>query len=316
MKMPSAFRITRIGFILVLVGAGIAPSHHAQAEDTKPIAANQSPPSNSANEATPPSSTAAASAPPEQAQEVALLSERGFPIVGAQKTTSGEWIYPAPDCQGGKGTVPIPTWLTRVTFYAALCVHGLKKKKLTVEIGTNLMSYADKDNGDAARKYQVYYSLQRIEIAPNAKQVVWAMCGGGGEWLDNGSRVMPGTRLPKHITDKLEQQLDIIQRIEEEWTGNKNLLRTLEKIENNKTSQNSLFLRSKIKELDMALTDTAGLLRDTLINENRILLKQSNAMANISKPTQPYPVPRTDPNPAPTVGTRKKTQKEWLDDKP
>jgi hypothetical protein len=196
-------------------------------------------------------------------------------------------IFTVPDCQGGKTVAPL--WIRRVPFWAALCVHGLQKKPLRVDVGTSLVAHIDLDNGDAVNHYQVYYALEQVHVPPNEKRLVWSVCGGAGEWLNSGTRVIPSHRLPAAKSYIIAEHVDTLQAIE------KDLIMSRYNFRIATTPVNKSYFKSKIGQLDVALTDAAGLLRDAIIKENRVLLSRS--------PGAGVPAPRSSPsNPPPGGG--------------
>jgi len=175
--------------------------------------------------------------------------------------------FTVPDCNGGR--VRAPRWLTRVPFWAALCIHAPAQKDARVDIGSNLVSHDGISDGRAAVEYQVYYSLSQIVIPRGRKQVVWAVCGGAGDWLWSGSRVIPGHRLPGGSTTKLAGHLSTLIAIDADIEMFSALLLAAG------SSSNARDIENRLKLLDSTLTDAAGLLRDALIQENRTVLTKS-----------------------------------------
>jgi hypothetical protein len=173
-----------------------------------------------------------------------------------------------PDCNGGR--IAAPLWLRRIPFWAALCVHGTPNLSLNVEVGTNLIKHVDLRNGDSASFYQVYYALNAIHVERNQKKVVWAVCGGGGINLNNGERVIVSTKLPRAkaelLSTHVNQLIEINNGLDQKWQ----LFHSLTKPED------KTIIKKDIDQLELSLTDSAGLLRDALIHENRGVLRQPN----------------------------------------
>lgn len=176
-----------------------------------------------------------------------------------------------PDCHGGK--IKAPLWLLRIPFWAALCVHGPAKKSIKVDIGTNLIAHPGLADASAVTEHQVYYSLRQIEVPAGQKQIVWAVCGGGGDWLWNGTRVVPGHRLPAGNSKRLAAQVNVLEGI----ASDIELFRGM--LARTRSGDDARELEKRIKQLDDALTDAAGLLRDALIRENHVLLTKSGRPA-------------------------------------
>jgi hypothetical protein len=176
--------------------------------------------------------------------------------------------FTVPDCQGGKTVAPI--WIRHVPFWAALCVHGLSKNSLRVDVGTSLVAHANLDDGTAANRFQVYYALEQVLVPPNDKGLIWAMCGGAGEWLLSGTRVIPTHRLPAKESRVIAEHIDTLKTIENDLVMFKQSFRAAT------TAIDKNFFKSKLDELNVALTDAAGLLRDAVIKENRMVLSRSS----------------------------------------
>lgn len=208
--------------------------------------------------------------------------------------------YKVPDCQGSRTVAPI--WVRHVPFWAALCVHGLPGKSLRVDVGTSLISHDDLDNGDSANRYQVYYALVPIRVPANGKGLVWAMCGGGGEWLKSGTRVVPTHRLPAAKARLIAEHVDMLRGIETDFIMFMNNLRTAT------TAANRTYYTRGVAQLKTALVDAAGLLRDAVIKENRMILSRRPVVgAGSVKPPRPQPPPPSAkpprPQPPPSAGT-------------
>lgn len=201
--------------------------------------------------------------------------------------------FTVPNCHGGK--IVAPFWVRRVPFWAALCVHGLPKKPLKVDVGTSLVAYKDLANGDAANHYQVYYSLDQVQVPSNDKRLIWAMCGGAGGGLDSGSRVIPTHRLPAAKSRIIAEHIDMLKALEFDLVMSKQNFRLAT------TTANKDYFKSKIEQLDAALTDAAGLLRDAVIKENRIIfLRLQPSITNAPRPltgvgASVVPPPRISP---------------------
>lgn len=192
--------------------------------------------------------------------------------------------YEVPDCRGGRTKAPL--WIRHVPFWAALCVHGLPEKSLRVDVGTSLIAHDDLDNGDSANRYQVYYALEQIRVPANSKGLVWAMCGGGGEWLKSGTRVVPTHRLPAAKSRLIAEHVDILKGIEADFVMFMNNWRTAT------TAANKTYYKRGVAQLKTALVDAAGLLRDAVIKENRMLLsRQPTAQAPNAKTARPKAAP-------------------------
>jgi hypothetical protein len=174
--------------------------------------------------------------------------------------------YKVSDCQGGH--VIAPLWIRHVPFWAALCVHGLPGKSLRVDVGTSLILHEDLENGDAANLYQVYYALDQVRVPANGKSLVWAMCGGGGEWLKSGTRVVPTHRLPAAKSDLIAKQVDTLRAIEADF------VMFMKNLQGAKTEDDIKYYKRGVAQLKIALIDAAGLLRDAVIKDNRMILSR------------------------------------------
>jgi hypothetical protein len=159
-------------------------------------------------------------------------------------------------------------------------VHGLSKKSLRVDVGTSLVAHTALDDGDAVNHYQVYYALEQIRVPPDGKHLVWAMCGGGGDWLKSGTRVIPTHRLPAKKSRLIAEHVDMLQAVQSDLVMMKQSLRTAP------TPAQTNYFKTKIAELDAALENAAGLMRDAIIKENRTILSRTSG-TGMSIPTLP-----------------------------
>lgn len=185
---------------------------------------------------------------------------------GAPAAVFEEWVS---DCNGGK--VRAPLWLTRVPVWAALCVQAPAKVRVNIDVGTNLVAHEGLSNGDAVSFFQVYYSLSKVRVMPNEKQVVWAVCGGGGINLQHGDRVVPASVLPSATAGMLVRHVSQLIQINTERDKFERLFR------NSTDPTDKKDLNVVVDQLDLALTDAGGLLRAALIKENHLALGQPGA---------------------------------------
>lgn len=223
------------------------------------------------------------------ADGVAELTDEEIERIGLADDPEAE-TFTIPDCRGGK--IVAPLWIRNVPFWAALCVHGLPKKPLRVDVSTSLVAHAELNNGDAVNRFQVYYALEQVRVAPNEKGLIWAMCGGGGNDLTNGSRVVPAHRLPAEKSTKIAEHVTTLKAIGRDLIMARYTLRTT------KDPIKQRYLKRQIKDLDGALKDAAGLLRDAIIKENRSLLSRISGQG--APPTSSSPAPGP-PSPPPGV---------------
>jgi hypothetical protein len=186
---------------------------------------------------------------------------------------NGGWLVP--DCNGGR--IKAPVWLTHVPFWAALCVHAPAQKDLTVDVGTSLIAHDGLNDASSAREHQVYYALKQITVPKGDKKVIFAVCGGAGDWLWSGTRVVPGHRLPAASVKRLSEQVSALEAIGTDMEAFRGM-------RVGASTQSAREIEIRLQRLDGALTDAAGLLRDALIQENRSILT-----ANGRAPGQLHP---------------------------
>jgi hypothetical protein len=223
---------------------------------------------------------------PAVTSQVVKVSAGGGTIIEPGSPEDSEWVS---DCNGGQ--VRAPLWLTRVPVWAALCVHAPAKVRVNIDVGTNLVAHEGLGNGDAVSFYQVYYSLSKVRVMPNEKQVVWAVCGGGGINLQNGDRVVPASLLPPANAEMLVKHVNQLIQINTELNRFWRLFR------NSTVPADKKDLKVILNELDLALTDAGGLLRAALIKENHLALAQP--AGKLRPIVYPPPIPKRPNGPKP-----------------
>ncbi|WP_136969382.1 hypothetical protein [Polyangium sorediatum] len=179
----------------------------------------------------------------------------------SQAVMAGDMV---PDCNGG--TTPTPYWLTRILFHGAFCVHAPKNARLQVDYGTTLVGYEDQQNGKLS-EHQAYYSLSRIVIPPGQRRVIWAVCGGAGMSLPNGTRVVPTVRMD---AARVAQIGSLIRGLaDEEAEYNKSFA----VLQGTKEPAIKDFIEPRLDNIQESIDTQTGPLRAALLQENHKILR-------------------------------------------
>ena len=169
-----------------------------------------------------------------------------------------------PDCNGG--TTRTPYWLTRILFHGAFCVHAPRNAPLRIDYGTTLVGYEDQQNGKLS-EHQAYYSLSRIIIPPGQRRVIWAVCGGAGMSLPNGTRVVPTVRMDAARVAQIGSL--ILGLADEEAEYNKSFA----VLQGTKELAIKDFITPRLDNIQESIDTQTGPLRAALLQENHKILR-------------------------------------------
>ncbi|MDI3287339.1 hypothetical protein [Polyangium sp. 15x6] len=169
-----------------------------------------------------------------------------------------------PDCNGG--TTQTPYWLTRILYHGAFCVHAPRNAPLRVDYGTTLVGYEDQQNGKLS-EHQAYYSLSRIVVPPGQRRVIWAVCGGAGMSLPDGTRVVPTVRMDAARVAKIAL---LVRGLEDE-EGEYN--RSLAVLRGTKEQAIRDFMEPRLDNIRESIDTQTGPLRAALLQENHTSLR-------------------------------------------
>ncbi|MRG96368.1 hypothetical protein [Polyangium spumosum] len=169
-----------------------------------------------------------------------------------------------PDCNGG--TTRTPYWLTRILFHGAFCVHAPRNAPLRIDYGTTLVGYEDQQNGKLS-EHQAYYSLSRIDVPPGQRHVIWAVCGGAGQSLPNGTRVVPTVRMDAARVGRVALLVRGLDDLEVDYNASLAVLRATggQAIKN--------FMEPRLENTRESIDTQTAPLRAALLQENHAILR-------------------------------------------
>src|SRR5262249_41345244 len=153
-------------------------------------------------------------------------------------------------------------WLTYMDYWSSFCVTAPASKAANVDYGTSLTFPADVRAG--VETHQVYYSLVQKIIAPGETFLVWAVCGGEGDQIKPGSKMIIDHHVPAAMSRKIAEHVEemkALDRKRDEWLA---ALASLPP--SNVVTRQAI--TNEIKGLDEALGEQAPLLRMAAIREN------------------------------------------------
>lgn len=203
----------------------------------------------------------ATAAPPT----VACTAHRAADIKNVCDDT--QWNCRAPDCNDG--AINVPYWLRGISYWNVLCVHA-KRKKIVLSFGDSLIDYEEARSGDPTS--QQYYAIsQPPPVEVGKKQHVFAVCGGGGGELPQGTRVLQGQLLPDNTAQEIADAVANLSDYEESLQ----LFRAT--YCKDPTSAAGAQFLSKVQAMRKTIDDAAARLRDAIITEHNVLrsLKKS-----------------------------------------
>ncbi|MDC3962100.1 hypothetical protein [Polyangium jinanense] len=169
-----------------------------------------------------------------------------------------------PDCNGG--STQTPYWLTRILFHGAFCVHAPRNAPLQVDYGTTLVGYEDQQTGKLS-EHQAYYSLSQIVVPPGQRRVLWAVCGGAGMSLPDGTRVVPTVRMDGGRVVKIGS---LIRGLEAEETEYNSLFAVLRATKEQVIKD---FMGPRLDNIRESIDTQTGPLRAALLQENNTSLR-------------------------------------------
>src|SRR5262249_44960893 len=142
------------------------------------------------------------------------------------------------------------------------CVTAPANRAANVDYGTSLTFPEDIRAG--VETHQVYYSLMQQVIPPGETVLVWAVCGGDGDMVRPGSKMIIGHHVPALMSRKIAEHVEEMKAIDRKRTGMQVVLASLP---TSNTDARDTVAR-EIKLLDESLGEQAPLLRAAAIREN------------------------------------------------